>query len=196
MPDRYPLSWPAGRPRKEGWKRRYGVFKEAGVLIGMASAADRLDDELRLLGAKYALLSTDVPLIMRGGFGSTRGVYDPGACVYFNLKDKRFALACDTFTTTPQNIAALAAHVHATRAIERHGVASAAETLEAFEALPPPKPQVRERPWWEVLGLVRERATAEIVGSVYRAMAKEAHANGSLVELNVARDTALAELGA
>jgi hypothetical protein len=174
----------------------------------MAVAVDRLDAELSRLGALYPVLSTNVELRLNGRPRSgQRAPDDPGACIYFSLKGKPFALACDTYRSVEQNVAALAAHLDATRAIERHGVASAAETLEAFSALPPPaSSSARKRDWREVLGFGPDFPfgftaieAASLINGRFRERAKTTHpdAGGSeaaMAELTAARDAALQEV--
>lgn len=172
----------------------------------MDVARKRVQVELDRLGALYPMLSTNIELRLDGQPRSGRPApQDPGACVFFSLKGKPFALACDTFDTVEGNVGALAAHIEALRAIERHGVASAAESLEAFVALPPPAGSVRstDKPWREVLGLKPDfpsgydRDDAEIIVKArWRERATEAHPDtgGSvqkMAALNAARDEAL-----
>lgn len=208
-PQRFPLAWPAHRPRTRAWDRKPGRFSADGRDITMTVAVDRLDTELNRLGALYPILSTNVELRLDGRPRSAqRAPDDPGVCVYFSLKGKPFALACDRYRTVEQNVAALAAHLDATRAIERHGVATAAETLEAFTALPPPASAgvIVAHGWRETLGLSatfpgglgREDALA-LLGVRYRERAAKAHPdNGgsdeAMAALNAARDAARREI--
>jgi hypothetical protein len=193
MTERFPLAWPANRPRTQ--YRRPGKFARDGKAITVSGAVDRLDAEIGRMGASYPLLSSNLELRLdgrpRGGQGQPA---DPGVCVYFQLKGSPFALACDTYTKVEQNIAALAAHLEATRAIERHGVATAAESLAAFSALPPPGP----RPWRAVLG---DLTNAAAVSAAFRRLSAERHpdrpggSHDAMAELTAARDAALKELG-
>jgi hypothetical protein len=100
------------------------------------------------------------------------------------------------------NIAALAAHIEATRAIARHGVATAEEALQAFQALPPPSviQLGGGKPWREVLGFPEawpagysDDPTTD-VGRRYRAKQIEAKNDAERADLNIARDAALKEL--
>lgn len=208
-PQRYPLAWPSHRARTDSWKRRIGKFSSAGKAITMAQAVDRLDKELERLKAHYSLLSTNVALRLDGVPRSGQSApADPGVCVYFTLKGKPFALACDTYTKVEQNVAALAAHLDATRAVERHGVATAAESLEAFSALPPPTASgtPTARAWREVLSFLPsfpaglDRADAlSLINSKYRERAASAHpdsggSDAAMAELNAARDAARKEV--
>lgn len=209
-PQRYPLVWPANRPRTSSWDRKPGRFSADGRDITMALAVDRLDGELTRLGALYPVLSTNVELRLDGRPRSgQRAPDDPGVCVYFSLKGRPFALACDRYRTVEQNVAALAAHLDATRAIERHGVATAAETLEAFTALPPPSGSGASpaATGWRVTlglsptfpqGLGREDALT-LIGVRYRERAAKAHpdnggSDAAMAELNAARDAARKEV--
>lgn len=153
------------------------------------------------MNASYPLISSNVETRLDGtpkSGGANRA--DPGVCLYFTLKGKPHALACDAYTTVAQNLGALAAHLEATRAIERHGVATAAETLQAFQALPPPAGTKPARPWWEVFGVDKASVDVDDVKALFRVKAKKAHPDqpgGSVLamaELNSALQQALNEL--
>lgn len=209
-PSRYPLAWPAHRPRTPSHRRKSGRFTKDGRGVNAADAMMRVEAELDRLGGRYPLLSSNVELRVDGRPRSDRSApSDPGVCLYFDLRSKPFALACDTYDTVAQNIAALAAHLEATRAIERHGVASAAESLQAFSALPPPSVAVTpaSRAWWLVLGMASDPRAAGLpaaalkgaIDAAYREAARKAHPdNGGstaiMAALNAARDQALKEI--
>lgn len=214
MTQPYPLAWPAHRPRTPAVRRRNGQFKHQGARwmerVTIPVAIRRLQGELDRLGGLYPLVSSNVPTRLDGlpKAGAIR-VEDPGVCVYFTLGGEPYALACDTYDDVAQNIAAVAAHIEATRAITRHGVASAAETLQAFSALPPPGPAiVTPRNWRQVLGFNPDfpgsrppETAAEAVRRAWRALAAETHpdkggSDAAMAELNAARDAALKELDA
>lgn len=199
-PSRFPLAWPKHKPRTKPGDRRSGQFstKVTGnhAMIGLPMACDRVEAEVSRLGGTYPLISTNIePRLDGRPKGGKAGPDDPGVCVYFQMKGKPYAMACDTYQSVEQNLAGIAAHLEAVRAIERYGVATTAETLQVFTALPPPAPVEVVEDWWEVFGLMRERATEENVNIMYRAQAKSAAGNDrELKRLNLARDRALAEL--
>lgn len=196
-PSAYPLAWPAHKPRLRASERKVGQFKRYSQDLTIAQGATRLEAEVERLGGQYLLISSNVEVTLSGRPRSGgKAPTDPGVCVYFHLKETPYALACDRYTTVADNLAAIAAHIAATRAITRHGVASAAETLQAFQALPPPSGQpAPARPWWETFGIMRNHADADTVNALYRIKAKAiANDAAALTELNVARDAALAEL--
>ena len=207
-PERYPLAWPSHRARTSGWKRRRGQFRRQGKALSPAEAMMRVEDELEKMGGRWPVLSSNLELRLDGRpRGDRPAPQDPGVCLYFELKGEPFALACDTYTEAAQNIGALAAHLEATRAITRHGVASAAETLQAFSALPPPIATPASRSWRAVFqfdpdfpGSLRPAEASAIIQTRYRDQAATAHPDrgGSaeaMAELNAARDAALQELG-
>lgn len=203
-PSAYPLAWPAHRPRRvDGWKN--GRFTKGGQWLTNAGATKRVQDEVRRLGGINLLISSNVALRLDGLPRSGQGEpADRGVCVYFSLKGEPMAVACDRYTTVADNLAAIAAHLEATRAIERHGVATASESLRAFVALPSYAAPAA-RPWREVLGfpVAPFRPVTDQLTGRYRALAAQYHpdnlATGNadkMAELNVARDAALKELGA
>lgn len=189
MTQRYPLAWPHGRPRTAGVYRKEGSFKAKGARINVDAAFARIQYELDRIGGRNALVSSNLELRVDGRPRMDRAAPgDPGVCLYFDLNGKPYALACDAYWSVPQNLAAIAAHLEATRAIERHGVATAAEMFSAFVALPPPKQ------WWEILG-VDSRATDAEIEAAYRSRARASHpdrggTDAAMAELNRARDDA------
>lgn len=205
----YPLQWPAGRPRKPAGvrvpgkfntKRDNGRYRETKALT-VADALSRLQDELDRLGARYPVISTNLETRLDGMPRSGQSEpADPGVALYFQLQGKPHCMPCDTYTKVAQNIAAIAAHIEATRAIERYGVSSVAEMFAGFTALPAPGAR---RPWREVFkvdGTVP--TTAAGVESRYRSLAKARHpdspggSHDAMAELNAAREQALKEIGA
>ena len=197
MTSQHGLDWPQHRPRTPSHRRKNGNFGTNKRLPGrdydskypitVNEAIQRLDNELDRLGAKHPRLSTAMETKLDGRPRyNARKPDDPGAVVYFVLKGKPIALACDTYREVAQNLAALAAHLEKVRAIERYGVATANEMVLAFEALPAPSsvPQpteqpstdATERPWWAVLG-IREDADEILIKAAYRSLSRVYHPN-------------------
>ncbi|WP_439640585.1 J domain-containing protein [Nevskia sp.] len=206
---RYPLQWPASKPRTQEGLRKNGNFATRKLgdrqypqtqPLSLTQAVDRLQAEMERFGVDNAVLSTNVPLRLdgmpRGGLAQPA---DPGACLYFVLRGKAHALPCDRFTKVEQNIAAIAAHIEATRAIERYGVADVGELFQ-FAALPAPG-QDAARGWRTVLGWTEgDRPTMAQVDATYRQLAANAHPDrgGSaerMAQINDAREAARRELG-
>jgi DnaJ-domain-containing protein 1 len=184
-PAAFPLAWPPGKPRTPWQKRRKGSFSGT-----RAEIMQRLERQVELLGARWTVVSSDLPLRADGKPHQGRAEPDdPGVCVYFQMRDKPYAMACDTFDCLWQNAAAVANHIDATRRIERYGVATAAEALQAFVALPSPKQP------HEILG-VRADATPDEVRKAWRAKIADAHpdrvgTHAAAAEVNAARDAML-----
>lgn len=168
MTQAYPLQWPQHRSRtlsafqkrakfsKESYNGRYSVKRELTV----AEARTRLQDELDRIGARYPTISSNIELRLDGQPRSgLPEPDDPGVCVYFELNGDPVAMPCDTYDRVADNIAAIAAHIEATRRIERHGVASVQEMFSGFMALPAPD---AVKMWWDVLGVGRHASRAEV----------------------------------
>lgn len=212
---RYPLAWPAGWKRTAPGARVWSKFGKAVTTYGapnpttgqrsswkskgelsVADATRRLLEELGRLGVHIndVILSTNIQLRLDGlpRSGQARPD-DPGVAVYFKLRKADRCLACDRYTTVEGNIAALAAHVEALRAIERYGVGTIEQAFAGYTALG----AAAEVEWWLVLQVPRS-APLESIDAAYKVLARRAHpdAGGSEAEmqrLNVARDAARKE---
>jgi len=193
----YPLTWPAGWPRARlrkdaQFSRRTDRGEHAHVTL--AVARERLQEQLDKLGAKEALLSTNVELTLSGAPRSGKGdPVDPGAAIYFKMKGRDTALACDRWRRVADNIVALAKHIEALRGMDRWGVGTIEQAFTGYAALAAP---VAKRHWTAIFG-VGEDASIEIINTRYRALSKAAPeypggAEKRQLELNLARDEALA----
>lgn len=202
----FPLQWPDGRPRKTNRKRatfgkkvHNGRWAETKDLT-VADALGRLQDELDRIGARHPVVSTNLETrldgLPRSGQAEPR---DPGVALYFQLDGQPHCMPCDTYDRVADNIAAIAKHIEATRAIDRFGVASVREMFTGFQALPAPG---AKRPWREVLMFGQDmlRPNRDMVEKRYRELAKERHpdAGGSadaMAQLNAAKAEALKDIG-
>ncbi|WP_392530201.1 J domain-containing protein [Nostoc sp. C117] len=163
----YPLTWATIYPRTPQHKRQAARFE-----VGFSTARDDLLNELRLLGAKNSVISSNVPLRRDGlPYASFREPDDPGVAVYFQIKDKSYALCCDRWLKVKDNLRAIGLHIAAMRGMERWGVGSVEQAFAGYQALPP---QASERKWWEVLG-VSPRATEDEVREAYLKLARQHH---------------------
>jgi hypothetical protein len=191
---RYPLEWPIGWKRTR--QRRIGRFKKDGQWISTSAATTRLERELERLGAKQPTLSTNVSLRLDGRPRSDERPADPGAAIYFSFRGKATVLACDTYTEVSDNIAALAAHLDALRAIERYGVGTIEQALAGYRALPADT----AADWRAVFGFPQgSTPTPDAIDAAYKTAAKQRHPDrgGTDIEMahvNRARDYALMEL--
>lgn len=191
----YPLEWPLGWPRRRS--RRFGQFRKDGRWINTEHATGRLERELEKLGAVDPTLSTNVRLNLRGVPRGDERPSDPGVAIYFSFKGKATVLACDTYTEVSQNIAALAAHLEALRAMDRYGVGTIEQALAGYKALPADT----AADWRAVFGLPRDRyITKDQVDQAFKQLAREKHPDvthddgAAMAHLNRARDYAYAEL--
>lgn len=190
----YPLQWPETRPRTSAHQRQWARFK-----VTLGTARDELFEELRRLGARRIVLSTNLHLRRDGlPHANQRTPDDPGAAVYFEYDGARVAFACDRWTRTEHNIWAIHHTIDALRAIARWGTGDMVKAaFRGFVALP--APAITEPPWYHVLGVDEDANRADIV-SAYRILAKKYHpdAGGSdeqMAQLNRAYEKALRAVG-
>jgi hypothetical protein len=126
------------------------------------------------MGGANVVVSTNLPLF-RDGYPIASGMEpkDPGVAVYFQLKGKSMAFACDQYCHVYENIQAIARTIEALRGIERWGASDMMErAFSGFKAL-------RDSPsedWREVLGFQpRETVTRKMVESRARELVKQHH---------------------
>jgi hypothetical protein len=145
---RYPLSWPAAKPRTPAHRRKPAAFRDAKRQVGVPTAINRLQIELDAIGASGVILSTNLELRLDGRpRGDRAAPFDPGAALYFTLKGREIALACDRWDRVADNIVAIAKHIEALRGQDRWGVGTIEQAFAGYEALPAPEQ------WWQVLGV-------------------------------------------
>lgn len=207
--DAYPCYWPEGWARTEAYKR-----KDSRYQYTFARARDEITRQLKLLGAREIVISTNIPL-RRDGLplaGQTEP-RDPAVAVYWaelggwDVKNQRQTykhrvIACDHWKRVHENMHAINKSLDALRALQRAGATQVVEkAFTGFLALASSNPQ---RTWREVFGwsadnpLVNSRSAVE---DRYAQLAKLRHpdvATGSheqMLELNVAREQALREVG-
>lgn len=165
---RYPLSWPAGRPRTR--HRSPSKFK----VQSFARVRDELLHELKLLGATGVVLSTNLKLRLDGlPLAGQAQPEDTAAAVYFAYKGRDVAFCCDRWAKIEDNLQAIRHTIEALRGIARWGTGDMVEAaFTGFAQLPAARPALR--PWWTVLA-VPPHATEDMVTAAYRRLAKEHH---------------------
>ncbi len=129
----YPLQWPPQQPRTKS--PEMSRFKNKSI----SWTGNYLVDELRLLGAKNVVISTNLKTKIGGGFYANNKVEDGGIAVYFELKGEGKTMACDKWNRPEHNIWALNLSVSAIRGLERWGGSEFLDGLfTGFKALPAP----------------------------------------------------------
>jgi hypothetical protein len=187
----FPLHWP------EGWARTAHP-KASRFDVSFVASRDGLLEQIRLLGARYPVISTNIELRRDGlPYANQPEPKDKGVAVYFEWKGTQRVFACDRWDKVKDNFRALEKTIEAMRGIERWGSSTMLErSFSAFVALPSNK----DPHWSEVLGVSRS-ATPDEINTAYRRKAKDAHSDtggsdAAMSRLNVARDAALKERGA
>lgn len=174
----FPLSWPENWPRTVGHQRRDSPFKRPVAFAARGHSMDEcrraLARELNLLGARKEVLSTNVQLRLDGLPYSNRAQPDdPGAAVYFDLKNKPVSLACDKWRRVEDNIWAIIKHIESIRGQARWGVGNVEQAFRGYMALPAPG-QTSGANWWQTLG-VAINATPGQVREAYLQLVKKHH---------------------
>lgn len=203
----YPLCWPTGWERTPEQRRRraYSTFKGATF----ERARRSLFDELRKLGSRDVMLSTNQPVRLDGmPYAAARLIADPGVAVYFTRSDGRqYAMARDAYCEMAANLRSLALAIEHLRGLERHGGDMMVErAFSGFAALPAPGQTPN---CWIILGidpvteaqLLDRELRAKAINDAYRAKARIMHpdaggTNEQMATLNQAREDALREAGA
>lgn len=209
-PRAFPLQWPAGWPRTPPKKRVPAPFttttnstpdpasgrrKEKALTV--SNALTRLQKQADLLGARYAVISSNLELRLDGMPRSgARPPDDPGVAFYFQLRGQHTVMPCDRFLRVADNIAAIAAHIDAVRRIERYGVGTIDQMFTGFQAIRGPGP----KPWREVLGIKPDDPVSpDIIKARLRELAKIHHPDvggdaAVMVEINDAFSRAVEEI--
>ena len=162
----------------------------------LGRARDHLMNEIRLLGGRSPVLSSNLRLRQDElPYANQREPEDPGVAVYFTYKGKQHCFACDDWNRVRDNVRAIGKTIEALRGIERWGTGDMLErAFQGFEALPNPQQ------WWHVMGFESfNHLTPEIVEDRYRELSMQRHPDRGgtaeqMAELNWARDQAREQL--
>lgn len=150
----FPLSWPAAYPRTN--RPQPGRFSTS-----FAVARDQIIREIKLLGGRDLIISTNIPVKNDGmPYASFRKPDDAGVAVYFMFKGNQVAFACDKWQKIEDNMQGIRKTIESIRGIERWGVSDMLNrTFQGFKALPEGGSASAENPngsrWWAILGVDR-----------------------------------------
>jgi hypothetical protein len=178
-----------------GWKRTK-LQSSSRFRTPTGKALTSLMGEIRRLGGRSLVISSNVPLKADGTMRADREPVDPGVAVYFVRDGKQVVFACDKYENVGENILAIAKTIEALRGIERWGASEMMErAFTGFKELPDTAGKGED--CWMVLGLPL-MSPANLVTLVHRDLVRKLHARDALSEefarINVARDDAMAAL--
>lgn len=154
----FPLQWPTGWARST--RRQRSRFSAT-----LFAALTQLRAELERLGARNAVITSNLPVNSRGNpYGHAE---DPGIAVWFVLNGQERVLVCDRWDEAGHNMHAIALTIEAMRGLERWGTGDVvARAFAGFTALPPPAAEHDAAPPAWVAAL-------EIPTSTYEAMTRD-----------------------
>ena len=188
----FPLCWPVGRART-----RYPT--RSNFETTFAVARDELVAEVKRLGGRKLVLSTNIPLRQDGlPYASYRRVDDFGVAAYFEYDGKQVCFACDRWDRIEDNMRAIVKTIDALRGIARWGTGDMLKAaFTGFTALPAPG---AKKAWHEVLGVAAHAPTGvvENAARVARSTSHPDRPGGShdrMVEVNRAWDEFKVERG-
>lgn len=164
----------------------------------MRAARDHLVNELKLLGARYVVISSNVP-IRRDGllYANASTPDDPGVAVYFDYDGSSMVFACDKWNKVEHNVRAVGKTIEALRGIARWGSTDMMKrAVSAFKALPADG----ATDWRPTLGVSKHENNLSFIKEQYRRLAADAHPDRGgnqhqMVRLNKAWEAARKELG-
>lgn len=200
MTEAYPLTWPEGWPRHRGGRDSDSRFRGRTYGLTIGRTRDALLAELRQLGARDVVLSSNLKLRNDGLPYSQQPLLgaDPGIAVYFTLKKRPLVMAQDRYSSAEGNLRSLTLAISAMRQLERHGGGTMMErAFTGFVAITPPD---WKKPWREVFGVKpgHDIPVAELHRRFKeKAMNRHPDQGGAdtlMAELNVAYEEAKREL--
>jgi hypothetical protein len=193
MIEAYPLCWPGGYKRTP-----QGSRKRASFQTSLGTARDHLLEQVRLLGGRNVILSSNMPIRQDGIFyANALNPQDPGVAVYFEFKGNPMCFACDRWYHAQDNVRALGKTIEALRGIERWGASDMMErAFLGFKSLP----ENATQSWRTTLQFPVEAVVSkEMIESRYRDLAKTHHPDkggdsAKFAEIHTAREIALREV--
>jgi hypothetical protein len=169
--DAYPLTWPDGYGRtKTPQQSRFRDSTSFGYV------RDGLIDELRKLGATKVIISTNIEINRSGlPYSGRKEPNDSGVAAWFFMDRETRVIACDSWKSVRENMAALKNTVAALRGIDRWGASQILDRIfRGFAALP--APIVAKRRWQTVLDLEDQfEITRGDIKKKYHLLAKKLH---------------------
>lgn len=191
MVEAFPLQWPIAYKRTI-WPTN------SRFDTSFADARDGLVKELKLLGARDVIVSTNVPLRQDGlPYANFKAIQDTGVAVYFTYEKEQMVFCCDKWKKVEDNLQAIRKTVNFFRMMPEWGVSDMLKrAFTGFKTLPS---ATVAKAGWEILG-VAQNAPKEAIVAAYRNLAKMHHpdAGGShtqFTEINKAYQDGLKQNG-
>lgn len=165
----YPLCWPADYPRAK-------FRAPARFNTSFAAARDGIVAEVKRLGGKDVIISTNIPLKRDGlPYATYKQPADPGVAVYFTFMGEQRVFCCDKWNSIHDNMQAINKTIEAIRGLDRWGVSEMLNRVfSGFAALPQ---KGTHKEWYQVLE-VEPNSPPEVIKSAYRRLVRAYHPDG------------------
>jgi hypothetical protein len=139
-------------------------------------ARETLFWEVRRMGGKNVILSSNIPLLRDGMPRANYTPSDPGVAVYFKRKDKEVVFACDKYKTVADNIWSIVKTIAALRGIERWGASEMMDRVfTGFARLP----EKAVETWRAILEFKpHDQVSLDLVEARFRSLVKMYHPDG------------------
>lgn len=169
----YPLHWPAGYERNTS--RQDSRFKTT-----FGRARNELVEEIRKLGGRNMIISTNIPLKNDGmPYANFKTPNDPGVAVYFTYNGKQMVFACDKWKKIEENLWSVCCTINAIRGIERWGSSDMLErAFTGFMQLEAP----RAEDCWSILGCTPKGSMSDIKNAYHKKIREVHPDNGGSAE--------------
>jgi hypothetical protein len=166
MIEAFPLTWPFSYPRCKS--PQPGRFDTS-----FGQSRDAIVKEIKLLGGRDVVISTDIPLRNDGlPYANFSKPKDAGVAVYFTFQKEQVVFACDKWNRIEDNMQAVRKTIEAIRGLDRWGVSDMLKrAFTGFRALPE---QTHTDTWFSVLDVAEDASISEIK-EAYRKKAMQYH---------------------
>lgn len=169
--------WPSSKGVTPPFVRKFGTFGEKslrGACARVIEQVSKFTPARAVERTKSLTFYVKAELNKDGGYSGLSNItQDPRVVVKFDLDGVDYTIPCDAFSSSPQNLCAIAKTIEGLRANERYGVMTLKQMMEGVAELPQVSSATRPI-WFDVLGVDRMCSLRE-AETAYRKLAVSRH---------------------